>query len=187
MFDLDMISNWSFVCLFSLLFRSLAFQLILTCPYIPCVACAAFNLKSLIFWQAFSFYIPLICLIITTIVLIIRVQIYHRQFHHHRQANQYRSSKKILLHLCIYVLWGLIYYCPPGLYNLVSVIDPQRYSSPAIKSMSTSIGVLGIQLYPVLTYAIFWSYKPNRKKRSRVRPLGTVIITAIKLSKREQF
>jgi len=153
--------------LFFFPFRSAAFSLIPQCEYVPCVTCRAFDLTLLIFWQAYSFFIPLICLVLVTISLIIRVNIYQEKFRHQQQLNYFRPSKKILHQLCIYVLWSIVYYCPPGIYNLFIAIDSNKYSSPTMKSISTIIGVLGIQLYPVLTYVMFWRRK---KDRTRVQP-----------------
>ncbi len=149
------------------MFRSSAFYLIPTCPYIPCVSCISRNLKLIILWESYSFFLPVICLVFITIILIIRVNIYREQFRHQRRLTHYQPSKKILIQLCIYVLWGIVYYCPPALYSLFVAIDSEKYSSPAMKSISTIIGVLGIQLYPFLTYVMFWRH---RKNRSRVQP-----------------
>jgi hypothetical protein len=105
------------------------------------------------------------------------VRIYRRQCdHRHRERNNFRPSKKLTIHLCIYVLWSLIYYCPPALYNLISAIDSEQYLSPIMKSISTIIGVLGIQLYPILTYFMFWNYREGRKKRSRIKPQSTRMV-----------
>jgi hypothetical protein len=112
-----------------------------------------------------------------TISLIIRLQSHHRQSHQYRQRNRFRPSKKLTIHLCIYVLWSLIYYCPPAFYNLFAAIDSNQHSSPVMKSTGTVIGVLGIQLYPILTYFIYWDYKEGRKRRSRVRPQRTILNT----------
>jgi hypothetical protein len=150
--------------LFFFSFRSAAFSLIPQCGYVPCISCTTFDLTLLIFWQAYSFFIPLICLVLVTISLIIRVNIYQEKFRHQRQLNYFRPSKKTLRQLCIYVLWSIVYYCRPGIYNLFTAIDSNKYSSPTMKSISTIIGVLGIQLYPVLTYVMFW-----HRKRDRIR------------------
>jgi hypothetical protein len=160
---------FSFILVF--LFRSASFYLIPQCSYIPCVSCIIYNLKLLLFWQSYSFFIPLICLVLTTIILIIRVNIYREKFRHQRLLNHFRPSKKMIIHLCIYVLWGIIYYCPPALYNLFITINPKRYSSPIMRSIVTIIGVLGIQLYPVLTYVMFWQrHRQNRNNPMRVQP-----------------
>ncbi len=163
------IFNPAGIALTAFLFRSAAFYLIPQCAYVPCISCATYNLALLIVWQAYSFFIPLICLVLVTISLIIRVNIYREQFRHQRQLNYFRPSKKILFQLCIYVLWSIVYYCPPGLYNLFTAIDSKKYSSPTMKSISTIIGVLGIQIYPVLTYVMFWRRKKDRNNRIRVQ------------------
>jgi hypothetical protein len=145
-------------------FRSAAFYFIPQCPYIPCVSCTSVNSKLIIFWQAYSFFIPLVFLIVFTIILIIRVNSHRTQSQRHQQVNNNRPSKKITIQLCIYVLWSFVYYCPPAAYNLFTSIDPKRYSSPVMKSISTIIGVLGIQVYPILTYVMYWGHKQNGRR-----------------------
>jgi hypothetical protein len=39
-----------------------------------------------------------------------------------------------------------------------------------MKSISTIIGVLGIQLYPIITYGMFWQRRRNPNSRSRIQP-----------------
>lgn len=87
------------------------------------------------------------------------INTYRVHIHCQRHLNSFHPLKKLTIQLCIYALWSTIYYCPSATYNLFVAIDSKIYSSPQIKSVSTIIGVFGIQLYPILTYVMFWNHK----------------------------
>ena len=149
-------------------FSSAGFYLFPQCQYVPCVPCTAYSLKLMIVWQAFSFYIPMLSLVVLTIILIIRVNRSRQQLRPQLHQRS-RSAVKITIQLCIYICWSLIYYCPPAFYSLVIAIDAKKYSSPVMRSISTMIGVVGIQIYPILTYVMFWGTKQERLIRVQPR------------------
>jgi hypothetical protein len=136
---------------------------------IVCEACFVQNLFYVILFTFYTFVIPVVVIIISTIIL------FWRLFQQRTRLNKRRKwtrLKRMFYQSIIYLGWYCIAYWPYTIYLLLAAYDSIRFDSVILKNILSLISICGIQILPILTYFLF---KSNKKRTQNKYALGDII------------
>jgi len=124
-----------------------------------CEACFMQNFLSVILFQLYTFFIPILIMICSTIILLWRLFKQRTKLNKHRR---WIRLKRMFYQAIIYLGWYCLSYWPYNTYSLLISYDSNRFDSIILKNISYLFSIYGIQLLPLLTFFIF---KSNKKQK----------------------
>jgi hypothetical protein len=127
-----------------------------------CEACFMQNFLSVILFTLYTFFIPILIMICSTIILLWRLFKQRTKLNKHRR---WIRLKRMFYQAIIYLGWYCLAYWPYTIYSLLISYDSNRFYSVILKSTSYLISIYGIQTLPILTYFIFKSNKKSRQNK----------------------
>jgi len=125
---------------------------------IICEACSIQNSTSVILFTLYTFVIPIVIMICSTIILLWRLYEHRTRL---TKRRRWIRLKRMFYQAIIYLGWYCLAYWPYTIYSLLISYDSDRFDSVTSKSTSYLISIYGIQMLPILTYFIF---KSNKKR-----------------------
>lgn len=135
-------------------FMSILIVFIPQCSYSPCSSCFSRDLSYLLIWLMFSFIIPELIMLSSTIILIIRLCRHRSNFKRTKEGNIFH---RIVIQMTLYVFWSCLYYCPPTFYSLILIID-SNLLSPETRTAMLIVSTVSVQSYPILTFILMANY-----------------------------
>ncbi|CAF2502193.1 unnamed protein product [Rotaria sp. Silwood2] len=137
--------------------------------YKECEACFIEKASYIIIFTLYTFVIPMVIMIFSTIILLRRLYEYRTRLNKRRR---WIRLKRMFYQSLIYLGWYCLSYWPHTIYSILIVYDSNRFDSLILKSTLHLISTYGIQALPVLTY---FTFKPNKKQTQEKYVTGNKI------------
>ncbi|CAF1316897.1 unnamed protein product, partial [Didymodactylos carnosus] len=122
--------------------------------YVPCAPCFFVYQHVVLAWFAYSFFLPMLTMILFTCLLFYRLYSKRKHF-----STGWSTMNKICSQMLIYILWYILAYWPFQIYRLLISYNSARFNSQMLNNILVMLSMCGIQTLPLLIYIL---YMPNK-------------------------
>jgi hypothetical protein len=154
---------------------SLLLILVPQCRPVGCSPCFYFKAHLVLIWSSLRLFLPVAIMIFSTLMLLYRLHLRQQGTKskgsdtNTKSNNWGRPMKRIAVQSIIYFVWCVCYGSISIFYNLLTSIDSKKYKSTFAKNLSTIVGIVGVQTYPILTFLL---HRPKKREQSTGMPSG---------------